>query len=398
MPFFACRPNILDIPVITLLSAGEIHSEERADLNMRRRALAILLTIAMAFGAAGLAGAAGADADDAAPIQLIADQATVTAGGKAMFHLIYHNVENKAQTNTQLQVKIHEWLEVVDAGGAEWDAALRMLKWNVKEVKANGAHVVHFQLKMKIDAKRGDVGELEGEAVADGGMKWKTPKIKVTVGTETHQPFMQGYPDGTFRPDGELTRAETAAMIARIRGLKTVAAVAGYADVPASHWAYRYIRQVTAEGYMEGYDGKFRPDEPITRAELLTLMLRLHGVREIPFETPYEDTKEHWSRHALGTALALGYVKRLNDGKDVSFAPDAAIERKVAAAWLSVGLLRGPLHDGEAKVERHFPDVSENHPFFHWIEEASAVAHESEQRGEGMERLVRYLPESTAPF
>jgi len=365
---------------------------------MWRRALAMVLTIAFVFGTAGLAGATGdGKDDDRAPLQLIADQATVTAGGKAKFHLIYHNVENKANTNTHLHVKVHEWMEVVDAGGGEWDAENRMLKWHLKDIQSNGAHVVHFQLKMKADAKRGDVCELEAEAEWDGGAKWKTPKVKIKVDTETHQPFMQGYPDGTFRPDGNLTRAETAAMIARIKGLKNVDA-AGYSDVPASHWAAGYIRQVTAEGYMIGFEGKFRPDDPITKAELLTLMLRLHGVLETPFETPYEDMKEHWSKHALGTALALGYIKRLDDGKNVRFAPDLGVERKVAAAWLSIGLLRGPLKDGDAEVVQHFPDVPKQHPYFDWIEEASAVAHESEQRGEGAERLIRYLPEATAPF
>ncbi|WP_238392737.1 S-layer homology domain-containing protein [Paenibacillus antri] len=363
---------------------------------MWRRALTMMLAIAFAIGTAGLAGATGDD-DRKVPIQLIADQATVTAGGKAQFHLIYHNVENKARTNTQLHVKVHEWMDVVDAGGGEWDVSNRLLKWNVKDVKSNGAHVVHFQLKMKADAKRGDVSELEAEIELDGGAKWKTPKVKVTVGAETHQPFMQGYPDGTFRPDGALTRAETAAMIARIKGLKNLDAE-GYSDVPASHWAYRYIRQAAAEGYMVGFEGKFRPDEPITKAELLTLMLRLHGILETPFDTPFEDMKGHWSKHALGTALALGYVKHLNDGRDARFAPDAAIERKAAAAWLSVGLLRGPLKDGETKVARHFPDVPYDHPYFDWIEEASAVAHESERRDDGAERLVRYLPEATSPF
>jgi len=289
-------------------------------------------------------------------------------------------------------------MEVVDAGGAEFDATLHMLKWRVKDVKANGAHVVHFQVKLKANAKRGERIELEAEGEGDGGAKWKSPKISVKVDTETHQPFMQGYPDGTFRPDGELTRAETAAMVARITGLRTVEASA-YEDVDASHWAHRYIMQVKADGYMIGYDGKFRPEDPITRAELLVLMLRLHGIAEVPFEVPYGDMKAHWARYALGTAHALGYIKPMpGEAASPHFAPDRPIERKVAAMWLSIGLLRGPLTDGDTDVVQHFPDVPKSHPYFAWIEEASAVAHESERRGEGAEQLLRYLPEATAPF
>ena len=373
-------------------------------MNNWRRWIAWVLTAALALGtvsfasAAGTVGAAGAEVEAPAHLQVIADESAVEADGKWNLHLIYHNVDNKARTNTQLNVKIHDLLEVVDAGGAEWDAAQSMLKWHVKDTPANGATVFHFQLKVKGNAKTGDEVDVEGEVELEGGVKWKTPKIKAKVGTVVHQPFMQGYPDGLFRPDGSLTRAETAAMIARIDGLRAAEA-APYEDVPTSHWAYRYIQQVSADGYMVGFDGKFRPDEPITKAELIVLMLRLHGIVEAPFDSPFEDVKGHWSRHALGTAHALGYVKQaVGGGKAARFLPDVAISRKEAAQWLSIGLQRGPLKDGETDVAQHFPDVPANHPYFEWIEEASAVAHEAKQRGEGVEHLVRYLPEQTAPF
>jgi hypothetical protein len=359
--------------------------------------LAVAMVLVSTVGWGGTRAVAEAGATGMKPLQLVSNDGFISAGGKMSYHLIYHNVENRAVSNSLLQVRIHEAMEVFDQGEAEWDEATRLLKWNLKEVRAGGAHVVHFQLKVKTGVKLGDVFELEAELHEEGKVKWVTPKVKFVIGTETHQPFMQGYPDGTFQPEGQLTRAETAAVIARIKGLKSFDD-ADYEDVPNTHWAYDYIQQVTAEGYMVGYDGSFRPEDPITKAELVTLMLRLHGISNAPFETPFEDMKEHWSHHALGTAMALGYIKHLGEKEELRFAPDAAIERKVAAQWLSIGLHRGPLQDGETEVIQHFPDVPEEHAYFNWIEEASAVAHESENRGNGVEQLVRYVPEATQPF
>ena len=62
------------------------------------------------------------------------------------------------------------------------------------------------------------------------------------------------------------------------------------------------------------------------------------------------------------------------------------------------GLLRGQLGDGEVEVMQHFPDVPESHPYFGWIEEVSVVAHESEDPGIGVERLIQYLPGDTNSF
>jgi hypothetical protein len=371
----------------------------RGEINVKVFKLAFILVLAFALfaGTASGSGSMGDGSADLTPVQLIADQGTVTANGKVKYHLIYHNVENKAVTNTHVKVRISEDWEVFDRGTAEWDETLRFLHWNFKEVRAGGAEVVHFQLKMKAGAKAGSVHELEAEAALGADIIWKTPKVKVTVGTQTHQPFMQGYPDGTFRPDSKLTRAETAAMIARIKGLQTLSGEA-YTDVAPSHWAYSYIQQVTAQGYMVGYEGHFRPEDPITKAELVTLMLRLHGVSFVPLKTAFADMKGHWSEAALGTAYALGYIDPLKEGVVSNFSPDQAIERKRAAQWVAIGLLRGPLHDGDAEVVQHFPDVAKNHPFFHWIEEASSVAHESENHGEGVEQLIRYLPNATNPF
>lgn len=80
---------------------------------------------------------------------------------------------------------------------------------------------------------------------------------------------MKGYPDGTFRPDGMITRAEFAQMITAID--KANRSSVPFADVKG-HWALPAIEQAYANGRIKGYpDGSFRPNNSITRAESVSI-------------------------------------------------------------------------------------------------------------------------------
>ena len=86
--------------------------------------------------------------------------------------------------------------------------------------------------------------------------------------------YMKGYPDGTFRPDGKITRAEFAQMIKAID--KANSAAAPFADVKG-HWAEAAINQAYANDRIAGYpDGTFRPNDQITRAEAVTIFNKLY--------------------------------------------------------------------------------------------------------------------------
>ena len=83
-----------------------------------------------------------------------------------------------------------------------------------------------------------------------------------------------GYQDGTFRPDAPVTRAEFAAIASRFE--KLTAGTKGFTDVPSTHWAAKYINFAATRGWVGGYpDGTFRPENPITRAEVAAVTCRL---------------------------------------------------------------------------------------------------------------------------
>jgi hypothetical protein len=328
-------------------------------------------------------------------VQLIADRKKAGAGGSVSYHLIYHNGSNLIQSDVKFIIKVPDGMEPIDPIQGQWNATLQILQWNVMEVPLKGANVIHFKLKIKSDVKSGTPLDLSGTVQAGAEVSIQLPPVRVIAGTQIDQPFYNGYPDGKFHPEYNMTRAETAAVVARIQNLElNRGSTVSYSDVDTSHWAHSYILKVTQAGYMEGDGARFRPEDPITRAELVTLVLRMRGVHEIPL-IAFEDMTEHWAKHIVSTAKGLRFVEGLADG---TFQPDMAIRRDAAAKLINIGLSRGPLENGVINVVQHFPDVSASDWSFGWVEEASMVAHEAEVNELGQERLIRYLPEQTEPF
>ncbi|HER2178005.1 TPA: S-layer homology domain-containing protein, partial [Streptococcus pyogenes] len=90
-----------------------------------------------------------------------------------------------------------------------------------------------------------------------------------TDNTLKAQPYIQGYTDGSFRPERNVTRAEMATLITRILGTSTLEGSHEFTDVTSSHWAQASISAAAQSGSVQGYtDGSFKPDQAITRAEM----------------------------------------------------------------------------------------------------------------------------------
>jgi hypothetical protein len=95
------------------------------------------------------------------------------------------------------------------------------------------------------------------------------------VETAVREQVVAGNPGGLFRPDGHVTRAQVAKMLARARGWsldpeETVT----LCDVPRSHWAWEHIQAAIARGAFRGYaDGCFYPDAVATRAQLAKVLV-----------------------------------------------------------------------------------------------------------------------------
>ena len=99
--------------------------------------------------------------------------------------------------------------------------------------------------------------------------------------------IVTGYEDGTFKPEDGVTRAEMAALIARIQGYGETAkgsANTGFTDVPASHWASGYIANAAGMGIINGYgDGTFGPEDPVLYEQAVKMVMATLGY------TPYAE-------------------------------------------------------------------------------------------------------------
>ena len=148
----------------------------------------------------------------------------------------------------------------------------------------------------------------------------------------THKAYIFGYPDGTVRPNGFITRAEAAAMLSRLLNEENTSSAAkpAFIDTP-SKWYNNAINAVVARGIMRGYsDGTFKPNAPITRAEFAQM---ISAIDAKPFGTaPFNDVKGHWAELAIGKEYAAGRISGYPNG---TFRPDAPITRAEAAHILN---------------------------------------------------------------
>jgi len=149
--------------------------------------------------------------------------------------------------------------------------------------------------------------------------------------------IVTGYPNGTFKPDGSITRAEIMTLLVRALGIKLPDVTANvFADLPASHWASRYIKEGSARKYVLGYpDGTFRPSNSINKAEGVVLLARFGELTppEKVLEAPYPDLPgRHWAAPLVTAAKQAGYLEYL-DGRN--FEPTANLSRAEAVEILS---------------------------------------------------------------
>lgn len=141
--------------------------------------------------------------------------------------------------------------------------------------------------------------------------------------------------DGYFRPDEDLTRGEAAGIICALLTPETAVEEGGgmFTDMPADSTAAANIRTVSALGIMNGYaDGTFRPDASITRSEMLTAMCRLTDTEEVTALAFSDVGADHWSMGSVAAAMAKGWVAGYDDG---NFYPDTPITRAEAAVLVN---------------------------------------------------------------
>ena len=188
--------------------------------------------------------------------------------------------------------------------------------------------------------------------------------------TAIHKLYIYGYKDDTFRPEGNMTRAEAAAMIARLKGLDmSNNAKPNFSDVKSA-WYNSSINAVVNAGYMKGYpDGTFAPNGKITRAEFAQMIMAIDKANGAA--VPFADVKGHWAEAAIAQAYGNG---RIAGYPDSTFRPNNNITRAEAVTVLNKLFDRSVNENGLAAVRADivpFVDVTANQWAYYQIIEAS---------------------------
>ncbi|MEI6309183.1 MAG: PQQ-binding-like beta-propeller repeat protein [bacterium] len=144
---------------------------------------------------------------------------------------------------------------------------------------------------------------------------WAYPSIASLV----QRGVLRGYPDGTFRPAGLVTRAEFAKMFVLSFGMKPAeGSHVSFPDVPTQHWAYGFIESAVVYGLIQGYpDGSFKPEGKVTMAEGLAMIVRARRFALVAPQNLYLRERgairllssADWYFLYAGTAFAQGILR-----------------------------------------------------------------------------------------
>ena len=188
------------------------------------------------------------------------------------------------------------------------------------------------------------VTDSKGAAKADTTVTLKDRKNGTATGTTDkngmltlpateHKAYIVGYDDGTFKPDSNMSRAEAAAIFARLiaeaKG-ESISGKASFKDVDKNEWYAGYVGYLEKYDVINGYnDGTFKPDASVTRAEFVAMTVRYYDlfndVNRTGNTVKYTDVENsYWAYSDIAFAKNSGWLNGYSDG---SFRGDNDITR-----------------------------------------------------------------------
>ncbi len=164
-------------------------------------------------------------------------------------------------------------------------------------------------------------------AFTDIESSWASEQILYLVNTG----IISGYPDGTFRPQNPMTRAEFTRLIVSAFSSPSESPAA-FLDLSYEHWVSLYVSRAQVQGWVNGFpDGTFHPQDPVTRAQVLAVLARIEAWPLSSWH--YSSAPSSWASSYLAAALELKIVRENDPYFDFngSFADQPASRQEVAA-------------------------------------------------------------------
>ena len=168
---------------------------------------------------------------------------------------------------------------------------------------------------------------------------------------------ISGYPDGTFRPNNMITRAEFVVLVNNAMGY-TKSGYAYFSDVPSHYWGKNAIQTGVAAGYISGDgNGIFRPNDPVTRQEAAAMISRILDLKQNESRAyRYTDSYaiSNWAKGVVGAVSDAGIMAGYPDG---SFGPNRVLTRAEAVLALDKTVNYQPGDQEEDKEETKKEDM-----------------------------------------
>lgn len=182
-----------------------------------------------------------------------------------------------------------------------------------------------------------------------------------------HEPYMKGLPNGKFKPQGTVTRAEVATILARIMTDGNVPKGKPKAKDARSDWYSDYIAFVEKEGIMKGFDdGSFKPNAKISRAEVAAIISRYKSLNNSASASFPDVKSSHWAYKDIARVNEMGYMLGFPDG---TFGPSSNVTRAEIVTTINRVLDRHPDESYiDVKRPKPFKDIDDNWAYYQIIE------------------------------
>lgn len=187
-----------------------------------------------------------------------------------------------------------------------------------------------------------------------------------------HYAYIIGYTDGLVHPEANITRAEVATIFFRLMTdefrMEHWATENSFPDVQAKNWFNNGVSTSAKAGIIKGYeDGSFRPNRNITRAEFAAIAARFLS-DEVNLPVSFSDISGHWAENEINRAVKAGWIKGYTDG---TFRPDQPITRAEAVTLINRMLDRTPDKDHLLPDMIRWPDNTEDKWYYAAMQEAT---------------------------
>ncbi|RVU53930.1 S-layer homology domain-containing protein, partial [Anaerosphaera multitolerans] len=326
----------------------------------------------------------------------------------------YINVKNTGSfdlANVKISDKIPSKLDIVRVSPSSAEVKNQSVEYLLPELKVKETFTLTIEVKVNNSARDGD--RIKNIAVVNkrdiigkeievrdepGGWYWWGGSIRratSTLNREEHQAYLIGYPDGTVRPEGKITRAEVTTIFFRL--MKDSArdnnwsTVNNYSDVSKDDWYNNAISTLSNAGAVTGYpDGTFRPDANMTRAEFASMASKFLLDRSSLTNNKFVDIEGNWAEREINNLMEKGLISGYPDG---SFKPDKEITRAEAVTLINAVFDRKPDKYNLLSTMKTWKDNTNTNAWYYAQIQEATNSHECERESRSqIEKWTKILP------